>query len=106
MAGWDLGTNWFSSGTMLARMNLGSTLTANQKFNLRDASTPYGKTADSLLSWMLDRMPMASYDSTTYEALRSFLSSSGAWTGSDSQLLVKASGLAHIILATPHYRFM
>src|SRR4029450_13139657 len=39
-AGWDLGQNWFSSGTMLARMNLGSTLTSNQKFNLRDAAKP------------------------------------------------------------------
>jgi len=27
-------------------------------------------------------------------------------TGSDAQLLVKASGLAHIILAAPQYQFM
>ena len=105
VAGWDLGKTWFSSGTMLARMNLGSTLTANQKFNLRDAARPYGKTADSLLSWMLDRMPMAGYDSNTYNDLRGFLTSS-TWTGSDAQLLVKASGLAHIILAAPQYQFM
>ena len=104
VAGWDLGQNWFSSGTMLARMNLGSTLTSNQKFNLRDAARPYGKSADSLLSWMLDRMPMAPYDSNTYDDLRGFLTSS-AWTGSDAQLLIKASGLAHIILAAPQYQF-
>ena len=105
VAGWDLGQNWFSSGTMLARMNLGSTLTSNQKFNLRDAAKPFGKTADSLLSWMLDRMPMADYDSNTYNDLRSFLTSS-TWTGSDAQLLTKASGLAHVILAAPQYQFM
>ena len=89
VAGWDLGQTWFSSGTMLARMNLGSTLTSNQKFNLRDAAKPYGKTPDSLLSWMLDRLPMAQLDSTMYNDLRSFLTGSGAWTGSDAQLLTK-----------------
>ncbi len=106
VAGWDLGQSWFSSGTMLARMNLGSTLTSNQRFNLRDAAKPYGKTPDSLLSWMLDRLSMAHLDSTTYNDLRNFLTGSGAWTGSDAQLLVKASGLAHIILATAQYQFV
>jgi uncharacterized protein (DUF1800 family) len=105
VAGWDLGRNWFSSGTMLARMNLGSTLTSNQKFNLRDAARPYGKTSNALLSWMLERMPMAPYDSGTYNELRNFLNST-TWTGSDAQLLVKTSGLAHIILAAPQYQFV
>ena len=73
VAGWDLGQTWFSSGTMLARMNLGSTLTSNQRFNLRDAAKPYGKTPDALLSWMLDRLPMADLDSAMYNDLRSFL---------------------------------
>jgi uncharacterized protein (DUF1800 family) len=104
VAGWDLGPSWFSSGAMLARMNFGSTLTTNQKYNLRDASRPYGKSADSLLSFMLDRLPTAELDSTTYNELRNFLLS-GTWTGSDSQLLVKASGLAHIIVGMPQYQF-
>jgi uncharacterized protein (DUF1800 family) len=106
VAGWDLGQTWFSSGTMLARMNLGSTLTSNQRFNLRDAAKPFGKTPDSLLAWMLDRLSVAQVDSTLYNDLRSLLTSSGAWTGSDAQLLTKASGLAHIILAAPQYQFM
>jgi hypothetical protein len=91
---------------MLSRMNLGSTLTSNQRFNLRDAARPYGKTPDSLLSWMLDRLPVAQLDSVLYSDLHGFLTGSGAWTGSDAQLLVKASGLAHIILAAPQYQFM
>jgi uncharacterized protein (DUF1800 family) len=106
VAGWPLGQSWFSSGTMLARMNLGSTLTSNQRFNLRDAAKPYGKTADSVLSWMLDRLAMAQLDSQMYSDLRRFLTGSGAWTGSDAQLLVKASGLAHVILGAPQYQFM
>jgi uncharacterized protein (DUF1800 family) len=105
VAGWDLGQTWFSSGTMLARMNLGSTLTSNQRFNLRDAAKPYGKTPDALLSWMLDRLSVAQLDSTLRNDLLSFLTGSGVWTGSDAQLLVKASGLAHIILAAPQYQF-
>ena len=106
VAGWELGQTWFSSGTMLARMNLGSTLTSNQRFNLRDAARPYGKTADSLLSWMLDRLSLAQLDSQMYSDLRGLLTGSGAWTGSDAQLLVKASGLAHVILASAQYQFM
>jgi uncharacterized protein (DUF1800 family) len=106
VAGWDLGRTWFSSGTMLARMNLGSTLTSNQKFNLRDAAKAFGKTPDALLSWMLDRLPVAQLDSALYNDLRGYLTGSGAWTGSDAQLLTKAAGLAHIILATPQYQFM
>jgi uncharacterized protein (DUF1800 family) len=106
VAGWELGQTWFSSGTMLARMNLGASLSSNQRFNLRDAARTQGKTADSLLSWMLDRLPMAQLDSRMYSDLRSFLTGSGAWTGTDAQLLIKASGLAHIILASPQYQFM
>ena len=34
VAGWDLGRSWFSTGSMLARMNFASSLAANQKFNL------------------------------------------------------------------------
>ena len=36
VSGWDLGTNWFSSGAMLTRMNFAAQLATNQKFNLRD----------------------------------------------------------------------
>ena len=34
VAGWQLGTGWFGTGAMLARMNFAATLAANQKFNL------------------------------------------------------------------------
>jgi uncharacterized protein (DUF1800 family) len=106
VAGWELGQTWFSSGTMLARMNLGASLASNQRFNLRDSARAQGKSPDSLLSWMLDRLPMAQLDSQMYNDLRTFLTGSGAWTGSDAQLLIKASGLAHVILGAPQYQFM
>ena len=36
VAGWELGPGWFSTGSMLARMNFAAQLATNQKFNLRD----------------------------------------------------------------------
>jgi uncharacterized protein (DUF1800 family) len=56
VAGWDLGRSWFSTAAMLARMNFAAQLAANQKFNLRDASRGFGRTPESLLSYLLDNL--------------------------------------------------
>ena len=37
VAGWHLGANWFSTGTMLARMNFAATLASSQKEHLAAA---------------------------------------------------------------------
>ncbi len=38
--GWDAGKGWFSTGSMLARMNFASALTMNQRFGLRERARP------------------------------------------------------------------
>ena len=34
VAGWSLGEGWFSTGSMLARMNFAASIAFNQRFNL------------------------------------------------------------------------
>jgi uncharacterized protein (DUF1800 family) len=106
VSGWDLGTNWFSSGAMLTRMNFASQLATNQKFNLRDIARAGGQSPEALVSLMLDRLTAATFAREPYQALVDYARSGGAWTGSDAQLLVKAAGLAHLIVGSGDYQLV
>ncbi|MBI2834991.1 MAG: DUF1800 domain-containing protein [Acidobacteria bacterium] len=105
VAGWDLGPTWFSTAGMLARMNFAATLTTNQRFNLRNSSRLYGQTASGLLAHFLDRFTPSDYDTAPRQDLVDYLTASGPWTGSDAQVLVKAAGLAHLIVGSSEYQF-
>ncbi len=102
VAGWVLGQSWFSTGAMLARMNFASTLALNQKFRLASAAAGARSSPQALVAFMTSRLT-ADFDSTgdlvAYAA-------SGAWTGADTQLQAKGSGLAHLILGSPEYQFV
>jgi hypothetical protein len=104
--GWELGPGWFSSGGMLARMNFAATLAGNQRFNLRNLARGNVDSPDSLLSFMLDRLTPPEFDSGSYAALLDYARSGGAWTGSDTQLANKASGLAHLITGAGDYQLV
>ena len=106
VAGWDLGTSWFSTGAMLTRMNFASQLATNQKFNLRNIARGAKASPDALVSLMLDRLTAAPYAREPYEALREYARAGGAWTGSDAQLLIKAAGLAHLIVGSGDYQLV
>ncbi|MBI4475556.1 MAG: DUF1800 domain-containing protein [Acidobacteria bacterium] len=107
VAGWDLGRNWFSSGTMLARMNFAATLTRNQRFNL--ANVVYGShtgTPQAMVFHMLDRLPAARFDEPALRELLDYTVRGQNWNGSQAQVLVKAAGLAHLILGSGEYQFV
>jgi uncharacterized protein (DUF1800 family) len=106
VAGWDLGQSWFSSAGMLARMNFASQLALNQKFNLRDSVKGAARSPEGLLSLMLDRLTAPAYSSISYQALLDYTRAGGAWTGSDTQLATKASGLAHLIVGSGDYQLV
>jgi len=106
VAGWDLGPNWFSSGTMLTRMNFASQLTTNQKFSLRDIARPGAESPEALVSLLLDRLTAAPFGREPYEALLDYARAGEPWTGSDAQLLLKAPGLAHLILGSGDYQLV
>ena len=67
--GWELGPGWFSSGSMLARMNFAAVLATNQRFNLRDLVRGQVDSPESLLSFMLDRLTPPEFASDAQSAL-------------------------------------
>lgn len=105
VAGWELGRGWISSGAMLARANFASTLTTNQRTNLLAAARPQAQSADAVLSFVMDRLSPAPFDTRAYEELRGF-ARSAAWTGSDTQIRNKTAGLMHLILGSGEYVFV
>jgi uncharacterized protein (DUF1800 family) len=104
VSGWDLGESWFTSGAMLARMNFASQLAGNQKFELRNAVRGSVNSPESLAAWMLDRLSAAPFPPDSYNALLDYARAGGSWTGSDTQLATKASGLAHLIVGSGEYQ--
>ena len=73
VAGWDLGRSWFSTGSMLARMNFASALAANQKFNLATAARGNASSPDELLSFVLDALRTPSVGADTRAALLAYV---------------------------------
>lgn len=107
VAGWDLGPNWFSSGTMLARMNFAAALTRNQRFNLSNlVYGPHTGTPQAMVFHLLDRLPAARFDAPAMRELLDYSVTGLNWTGSQAQVLVKAPGLAHLILGSGEYQFV
>ena len=107
VAGWDLGRGWFSTGGMLARMNFAAQLASNQKFNLRDLARPVGKTPESLLSFVLDRLTPNDYAPSAYNALLDYARAGiSNWTGADDQLATKTSGLVHLVVGSGDYQLV
>jgi len=106
VAGWDLGQGWFTSGAMLARMNFAAQLASNQKFELRNAARGQVRSPENIVSWALDRLTTPSFTGDAYGALLDYARAGGAWTGSDTQLATKASGLAHLIVGSGEYQLV
>jgi uncharacterized protein (DUF1800 family) len=106
VAGWELGAGWISSGAMLSRMNFASALVTSQRTALLASAKPYSQTPESLLSYFLEQLAPSPLDNAAYEDLRSYLRGSGTWTGSDTQVRTKASGLVHLILGSGEYVFV
>jgi uncharacterized protein (DUF1800 family) len=104
VAGWDLGQSWFSTGKMLARMNFASTLSLNQKFRLATAAAGAKESPQTLVGFMLQHMTPAG--STSMLGDLNAYAGSASWTGSDTQMQTKASGLAHLILGSAGYQFV
>jgi uncharacterized protein (DUF1800 family) len=106
VAGWEQGSGWISTGGMLARMNLAAQLSRTQATNLVNLVRPVAKTPDAVLSYFIDRLAPAPYDNGAYNELRAYLTASGAWTGSDTQLRAKVPGLVHLMVGSGEYVFI
>lgn len=106
VAGWDLGRSWFSTGSMLARMNFASTLAGNQKFRLATAAAPFASTPDGLLDYVLDSLRTAPLHGDVTRSLKDYLVATDAWTASTAQVQNKVAGLVHLVAGTPEYQFV
>ena len=106
VGGWLLGQNWFTSGSMLSRMNFAANLTANQKFALRDAARGLVKSPENLVSWAFDRTTAPTFDADSYNAVVNYARAGGTWTGSDTQLATKASGVTHLIVGSGEFQMV
>ena len=73
VAGWELGQGWFSTASMLARMNFASTLAGKQIVTLGRAAQPYAKNPSLLISFVTDSLKTARLDSAVTRALTDYV---------------------------------
>jgi uncharacterized protein (DUF1800 family) len=103
--GWALGPEWFSTASMLSRMNYAATLAGNQKFNLaRDASS-FGQSPERVLEYLLSRFPNAGFTAEGYAALLDYLKAGISWNGSTAQMNTKVAGAVRLIIGAGEYQF-
>jgi uncharacterized protein (DUF1800 family) len=103
--GWALGAEWFSTASMLSRMNYAATLAGNQKFNLaRDASS-FSQSPERVLEYLLSRFPNAGFTTEGYAALLEYLKAGISWNGSTAQMNTKVAGAVRLIIGAGEYQF-
>jgi uncharacterized protein (DUF1800 family) len=103
--GWALGPEWFSTASMLSRVNFAATLAGNQRFNLARDVQPYRQRPEQVLEYLLSRFQTAGFTADGYAALSDYLKAGITWTGSDAQLNTKAPGAARLIVGAGEYQF-
>ena len=103
--GWALGPEWFSTASMLSRMNFAATLMADQRNNLPAVSAPHRGSPEALLEFNLARYSHAPYAAETTADMLAYLRQGGVWTGSDTQLANKGAGLGRLIIGSAEYQF-
>ena len=103
--GWALGPEWFSTASMLSRMNFAATLMADQRNNLPAVSAPHRGSPEALLDFNLARYTHAPYSAETTADMLAYLRQGGVWTGSDTQLANKGAGLGRLIIGSAEYQF-
>jgi uncharacterized protein (DUF1800 family) len=104
--GWALGAGWFSTGSMLARMNFAAQLATNQKFNLRDAARPHAQTPEALVTHVLDRLTPKEYSTSSHVALMDYARTGATWPASEAQLATKVAGLVHLVVGSGDYQLI
>jgi uncharacterized protein (DUF1800 family) len=104
VGGWQTGTAWFSTSSMLARMNFAASLAKSQRAPLADWLRGASRSPESLLSHLTTRILAAPYGSQEYGTLLAYAQSGSAWTGTAAQVQAKVGGLAHLIMGSAEYQ--
>ena len=103
--GWEVGPGWFSTSSMLQRMNFASALAQNQRFNLASDAAAYRQSPDRVLEYMTGRFQAIPFHSSASTAMLEYLRSGNGWTGTDAQLQTRIPGLARLIVGSGEYQF-
>ena len=103
--GWDTGPGWFSTSSMLQRMNFASSLAANQRFNLARDAAAHRQAPDRVLAYMTGRFQSIPFSPEASNAMLEYLRSGTGWTGSDAQLQTRVPGLTRLIVGSGEYQF-
>ncbi len=102
--GWELGPGWFSTSSMLQRMNFSAALAQNQRFNLARDAAPHRGNPDRVVEYMLSRFQAIGFHGGALAAMGDYMRTS-TWTGSDAQMQQKVPGLARLIVGSGEYQF-
>ena len=104
--GWELGPGWFSTSSMLQRMNFASALAQNQRFNLARDASPHRQTPDQVLQYMTARFQSIPFSPDARSAMLDYLRSGNTgWRGTDAQLQTRIPGLTRLIVGSGEYQF-
>jgi uncharacterized protein (DUF1800 family) len=102
--GWELGPGWFSTSSMLQRMNFSAALAQNQRFNLARDASPHRSSPDRVVEYMVSRFQAIGFHAGAQAAMADYMRTA-TWTGSDAQLQQKVPGLARLIVGSGEYQF-
>ncbi len=105
--GWEPGTGWVSTGSMLVRTNFAAALAHSQRARLASDIPARARLApDRVVDAMLDQFSPLTYGAGARSALNRYVASSATWTGSDEQINTKVPSLARLILGSAEYQFV
>ena len=103
--GWETGPGWFSTSSMLQRMNFASSLAQNQRFNLARDAAAHRQAPDRVLAYMTSRFQSIPFTPEASNAMLEYLRSGNGWTGTDAQLQTRIPGLTRLIVGSGEYQF-
>ena len=105
-AGWRTGKAWFSTSTMLARMNFIMALCWSQKEQLVDRAAGQSDTPKDFLTFFLSTVSHRKFSETGITYLLEYLGDDENWSSDKTFLSDKAAGLVHLICASSEYQLV
>lgn len=103
--GWALGAEWFSTASMLSRMNYAATLAGNQKFNLARDAASFAQSPERVIEYLMGRLPNTGFTGDGHAALLDYMRAGITWNGSTAQLNTKVAGAVRLIVGAGEYQF-
>lgn len=106
VGGWSTGPSWFTSGTMISRMNFVAYVVGRARQQLLDECLTQAGTPATLLGHAFARWQPAPFEQVPYHALLGYLSDGTSWTQNYWELYRKAPGVAHLIQSSANYQLV